>query len=172
VISSISQLFLFGYYQTQEKAKAAGVPVPEYSLDRPVKSWIDPNPPAPDEDGLVSYLMVATTRMGCGDTALTGADGKPYLRRYKMTPEEARTLNIPPKGDFPDKAQPKGEWNVPCRPIYTEEELVFGFGGAPIVQKKGQASVAAPAAGQSVDLSGLKVALEEISAKLDILLRK
>jgi hypothetical protein len=89
-----------------------------------------------------------------------------------MTPEEAYSLNIPPKGDFPDKPQPKGEWNIPCRPLAADEEFTFGFGGIPIVQKKNQAPASAPSAPQGVDLFGVQATLEEISAKLDILLRK
>ena len=170
-IASDAPLFRFPYYQTQEKARAAGLAVPEYSTNRPVKSWVDPNPPAPDEDGFVSYLMIATTHMGCGDVALTNADGKPYLRRYKMTPGEARTLNIPPKGDFPDKPQPKGEWNFPCRELLPNEYFVFGFGGVPELRDKPPAvAVTSPAAtGDSTIILGR---LEEIDAKLDILLSK
>ena len=89
-------------------------------------------------------------------------------------------LNIPPKGDFPDPPQPKGEWNIPCRTLAADEELVFGFGAVPVLQKKGAAttlasagSPAAPVAGASLeDIAAIKLALEEIQANVAILVAK
>lgn len=168
-IGSTAPLFRFKVYHTREAAEADGHVLAPYSVENPVKSWADPKPPPADEFGDVTYLMIATTRNGCGDVALTGPDGKPYLRNYKMSREEASTLNIPPKGDFPDKPQPKGEWNVPCRPLNATEQLSWGFGGIPVVQDKATVSTA-PTPGSPVDISQVMVALEEMGAKLDIVI--
>ena len=175
MIRSIEKLFQFNVYQTREVANAAGQSTPLYSTTKPVKSWADPNPPTPDEFGEVQYLMIATTRGGCSDTPLVDANGKPYLRRYKMTPDEARTFNIPPKGDFPDLPQPKGEWNVPCRPLGDDEVLEFGFGGIPVVQRRNAVvpvSTSALAGASAEDIASIKLALEEIQANVAILVAK
>jgi hypothetical protein len=170
-IHSVSPLFRFPIFRTREDALAP------YTQTLPVKSWIDPNPPAADEFGDVKYLMLATTRNGCGETALTDDTGKPYLRTYKMTAGEAKTLNIPPKGDFPDPPQPKGEWNVPCRPLAASEELVFGFGGLPLVREKTSAPAAVQGGSTTTasiqpDIDALKVGQEEIIAKLNMILKQ
>lgn len=175
-IHSVSPLFRFPIYRNREEAENAGIKLAPYTTTRPVKSWIDPNPPAADEFGDVKYLMIACTRNGCGETALVDDAGNPYLRSYKMTREEALTLNIPPKGDFPDKPQPLGEWNVPCRPLAATEELFFAFGGLPVVREK--SSAPAPTAGTSVsaaiqpDIELLKAGQEEIIAMLKIISKK
>lgn len=168
-IASVAPLFRFKVYQTREAAEAEGHKLAPYTTERPVKSWIDLKPPSADEFGEITYLMLATTRNGCGDTALTGPDQKPYLRNYKMTPEEAAALNIPPKGDFPDKPQPKGEWNIPCRDLQANEVLGWGFGAVPVVQDK-TVKVEPSAAAATVDLSPILVQLEEIRATLAVLI--
>jgi hypothetical protein len=179
MIRSHSKLFQFPVYNTREAAEAAGNKVPPYTQTKAVKSWIDPNPPTADEYDEVEYTMLATDRQGRGDVALLDANGKPYLRKYRMPRSEAMTLNIPPKAlDKPDAAQPLGEWNVPCRALESTEEFSLGFGGTPIIQKIGTSTP--PPAGStggvsSAEIASLREAIETQSAKLDIviaLLRK
>lgn len=166
MIASIEKLFVFPVYHTRELVPP-GTGLPAYNPTLKVKSWFDPNPPAADEDGNVSYLMIAATKDG--ETALA-RDGKPYLRQTVIPRTEAMTLNIPPKApNKPDLPQ-IGEWQVPCRPLADDEELFFAYGGRPEVRKKTAAPTAQPVPGASIDLTAIKEGLDNIKAKLDILL--
>jgi hypothetical protein len=178
MIRSHSKLFQFQVYNTREAAEAAGHKPPPYTQTKAVKSWVDPTPPTSDEYDEVEYVMLATDRQGRGEVALLDSNGKPYLRKYRMPRSEAMTLNIPPKAlDKPDLPQPLGEWNVPCRALESDEELMLSFGGIPTLQKIGT-STPAPVGAigvSSAEIALLREAIETQSAKIDIvvaLLRK
>lgn len=168
IFGTLSSLAKFPVYQTCEAAASAGVACAPYDASKPVKSWVDKNPPAADEDGNVTYLSIAIAK----DLKTPAVrDGRPYLRMYTIPRDEAMRLNIPVKrfdGTMQDAPQLYGERPVPMRELAADEELYFGFGGLPMVRKV----VAAPIgnSGSTVDVARLEQILQEILAKISILL--
>lgn len=176
---ALQALYLFPVYQTREQYKAAtGKDAPLWDPTKPIKSWRDPNPPAPDEDGNVQYLMLALGKDR--RTPAVGADGKPYLRLTRISAEDAASVNIPQKEFGADtrvvdpgslSVNATYEVPVPCRPLASDEEFAFGFGATVQVRKKTSAPPAsggAPAA--AVDLSPVLARLDALESKIDVLL--
>lgn len=177
-MAGIETLYLFPVYQTREAYKAAtGGEAPAWNSAKPIKSWFDPNPPSPDEDGNVQYLMIALGKDK--RTPAVGLDGKPYLRLTRISAVEAATVNIPPKDFSPDTRivdpgalSPTAsiELPVPCRPLNPDEEFAFGFGATVQVRKKESAPPPQGDTSSPVDLAPITRLLESIESKLDVLL--
>lgn len=176
---ALQSLYLFPVYQTREAYKAAtGKEAPAWNPAKPIKSWFDPFPPSPDEDGNVQYLMIALGKDK--RTPAVGPDGKPYLRLTRIPAADATAVNIAAK-EFgsdtsvvdPGSLSPMASYDVPvpCRPLAADEEFVFGFGATVQVRKK--ISAPPPQGGGTVapvDLSPIVRSLESIESKLDVLL--
>ena len=179
----IETLYIFGVYQTREAYKqATGAEAPEWNPALPIKSWRDEYPPTPDEDGNVEYLVLA---IGADKkTPAVGSDGKPYLRKMRISATQAMRVNIPPK-DFardarvvdPGSLSPTAsiEVPVPCKLPAADEELFFAWGGRAEVRKRVQTPV--QAGGSSTDLQRVEAKLDanaqlllEALAKIDVLL--
>jgi len=179
VFGSLAPLHQFPYYSTCDQYTAkTSKPCPAFDPAYPVKSWVDPNPPAPDEDGMVTYLGIALAKDG--KTPLV-KDGKPYLKPFKIPAELAGRVNIAFKTTSPsdnrvDTPNPKGEYQMPLRELQGAEQLGFGFGGIPIVQAAITMSSGGPVAtgplSSSADAAIQKLAdlIEVLSAKLDLLI--
>lgn len=169
VFGTLSNLQKFPVYQTCEAAAAAGVPCPLYDVSKPVKSWVDPNPPAADREGNIKYLSICLAR----DRKTPAVqDGKPFLCEFTMAVDEARRLNIPQK-DFSGRIQEPVqmfERPVPMRMLLPSEELYFGFGGLPMVRNAD--AVPAPVTGSAAasDIARLEQLLQTLLAKVEILL--
>lgn len=165
---TLNSHYVFPVYQTCEDFLAkTGSACPPFDATRKVKSWLDPSPPAPDEDGNVSYRMLATAKDG---TPLV-QNGKPYQRTVLVPRDEAARVNIPPK-DFSGRIQEIktiGEWAVPMRALGADEEFCWGFGALPKICKVGASPPGSGSSG-SVDLSAVMEAIAGLAAKLDLLL--
>ena len=125
----IETLYLFPYYQTREAfEQATGQICPPWNPYRPPKSWFDPKAKDSIKRSIVYDHVIATSLSG---VPLITPDGYPMLDSLVLNRDEAATLNIPPKGygisNVPGADQP--EVPVPLRPLETDEELFFDFGG-------------------------------------------
>lgn len=174
-MAGIQSLYRFAVSQTREQFKqTTGVEAPPWDPNKPIKSWADPNPPDPDEEGNVRYLVLA---LAADKKTPAVQNGRPYLRTLTINRVEATLVNIPPK-DFardtrnvdPGSLSPMAsiEVPVPCRQLNSDEELAFGFGGLVEVRRKQQE----PTQGGSVTATDpeVKQLLFEVNSKLDILL--
>lgn len=169
VFGTLSDLQKLPVFQTCEAAAVAGVPCPLYDAAKPVKSWVDPNPPAADREGNIKYTSICLAR----DRRTPAVqNGKPFLCEFTISVDEARRLNIPPK-DFTGRiAEPVQSFErpVPMRALLPDEELYFGFGGLPMLRKI--SALPAPESGgaASVDVARLEQLLLTVLAKIEVLL--
>ncbi len=171
----IGSLYLFPVYQTREQYKqATGKDAPTWNPNAPAKSWLDPNPPAPDEDGDVRYLMLA---MAADGRTPAVKDGRPYLRLTRVNFADAGAVNIPAKDFHNSLIQDPGALSpfaaldvpVPCRELATDERLKFGFGATVQVEKVSETPAVV---GGAVTDPEVKQLLLAINSKLDVLLAK
>lgn len=169
---TLNSHYVFPVFQTCEDYFAkTGRTCPPFDATRKVKSWYDPSPPAADEDGNVSYLLLATAKDG---TPLV-REGKPYQRTVLIPRSEAVSVNIPPKrfdGTIPD-VKTIGEWGVPMRALGAGEEFYIAWGGLPAIRQAG--STPTSGGGQSgpdvtTQLSAIQEAIEVLTAKVNLLL--
>lgn len=169
VFGTLSELQKFPVYQTCEAAAVAGVACPVYDPAKPVKSWVDLNPPPADFEGNIKYLSICLAR----DRKTPAVQsGKPFLCEFTLPAAEAPRLNIPVKnftGRIQDVPQRHGEVPVPMRALRADEELYFGFGGLPMLRTVDSTPVSGGET-PSVDIARLEQLLQTVLAKLDILL--
>jgi len=169
VFGTLSNLQKFPVYQTCDAAAVAGVPCPVYDASKPVKSWVDPNPPAADREGNVKYTSICLAR----DRRTPAVEnGKPFLCEFTISADEARRLNIPPK-DFTGRIQEPAqlfERPVPMRALLPDEEMYFGFGGLPMVRKADAQPAPESGGTASVDVARIEQLLITVLAKIEVLL--
>jgi hypothetical protein len=154
----IESLYRFALSQTRDAFKqSTGKEAPPWDPSKPIKSWVDPDPPDADEEGNVKYTVLALA--ADKKTPAVGANGRPYLRTLTISRADAMVPNIPLK-DFardtqtvdPGALSPMASVDlpVPCRALQPDEELFFAFGGLVQVRKK---SDLPPAPAQPVSTS-------------------
>lgn len=143
---ALTPLFLFPTYTSREDALKSGIPesvVPPFDPNKPRKCWFDPNPPNPDDEGNVVYSGVAHTLLG---SVKLGTDGKPYYTKIRLTPLQAKTMNL--ASEQPPVPPNIGEIPMPCRSLQSDEEFVPNmFGGTWKVAKKALVSTPTPQTG-------------------------
>jgi hypothetical protein len=129
----ISQLYLFPAFQTREAYRlATGMEAPPYDPSRPLKAWFDPKALENPRRKIVYENVIAYAANGA---PLVGPDGKPVLEPLVIDREIAATVNIPPKGPgLPEQPVTGQEVPVPLRPLASNEELFFQFGGSVAVR--------------------------------------
>lgn len=130
----VEALYRFALYQTREDyEKTAGAPAPAFDARRAPKYWADPEA-AKSATRNVSYLVLALGADGISPAA--DDSGRPFLEMMSLSKFEAAAVNIPPTGatreDFPEGPLPAVP--VPLKPLLPSEQLVFGFGGTPMIR--------------------------------------
>lgn len=148
---------LFKTYQTREEVPSSEriYLVTPFDPTLPIKHWRDPNPPTPDDEGLVEYYALKKVN---GAFVWNATENRPAFTRMFVDDEMAQLFNIPPK-DFTGKTQdiilPALETPVqrvpPAGWIWTQT-----FMGPPMFGTQGTE----------------KVTLESLNEKLDAILNK
>lgn len=137
-IRNLSAAYAVPYYRTREEWQAAhpGVPMPTYDPTKQVKRWEDVN---------LSVGHVVNSKYVQYDrtVALTedfksqaqGLDNLPFIESLLISPEDAKTVNIPPtQAAYGDKEHPdtRMEVQVPLVPLFPGERLNWYLNGVVI----------------------------------------
>lgn len=126
----ISVLNLFPTYATREAyEQTTSKPCPAWDQTRAPKAWEDPAAQQKLKVGTVPYTVY--------DRIFVGFDaaGAPKFEPLGMPVSEAKTVNIPPKGEGMTNVPGTGAPEVPCpiRELEDDEILKPGFGNVPQV---------------------------------------
>lgn len=127
----ISSLNLFPTYATREAYEAAtGQPCPSWDATRRPKSWLDPNAAKAFLVNGVPYAVYPNIYAGFDQII-----NSPLWDTLGLPVSEAKTVNIPPKGEgqtnVPGADQP--EVPCPCRSLADNEVIRLGFAAIPQV---------------------------------------
>lgn len=120
----LDKLYLYPYFQTRDAyEKITGQPCPPWDKTRRPKKWFAPQTAQSFEDYVIFERVLATDMKELG-RALTGPDGKPYLKPLILPREIALTVNIPPDATNVEGADVP-EYPVPLRALDPNEELIL-----------------------------------------------
>ncbi len=136
-VASVTDLYLFPYYPTQEEYKiATGKDAPPYLPYKPRKYWLDPQAAA-SAKRYITYDRALVTRDD-GFTPMVGDDGNPVVDQLILTKEDAGAVNIPPTKMYEPGEQPPSTPIVQCpqRALEPGEVLQFDFAGNVIVKNQ------------------------------------
>jgi len=127
---TISILNLFPTYATREDYEArTGKPCPAWNPNRQPKVWEDPNARKVFVVGSVPHMLYDRVFLDFD------ANGLPIWDQLGLPVEEAKTVNIPPRGpgDTNIPGADKPEVKVPMRAPTDSEIVKGGFGNIPQV---------------------------------------
>lgn len=104
-------------YSTREEYELiTHKPCPVYDPTIPDKSWEILDIAGDDEGNYVYKSFNYETNTG--NKIAYGTDGQPKVRTYRVPIDQAKKVNIPPRGPgILDHPNLKGEWPVPIKPL-------------------------------------------------------
>jgi hypothetical protein len=136
----ISSLNLFPTYETREAyERATGQPCPAWDASRKPKSWMDPNAKKALMVGGVPYALYPNVYVSFDQIA-----GQPVWDQLGLPVTEAKTVNIPPKGEGQTNVPGADQPEVPCpmRDLTDDEVIRLGFAAIPQVWRADEMPVA------------------------------
>lgn len=132
----INDLYIFPSFQTRDDYfKATGEEAPEWDPNKPVKSWFDPAARNTNKRTFLYDVVLMYDRNGM---VLGDDKGVPQTEQLALLREEAAKVNILPREKMLDygPGSKVAPIPVPMRPLKSNEELVFTFGGVVAVRLK------------------------------------
>ncbi len=194
----ITKYYLFPEFSGREHSNtnsspnANGAPAPPWDGDRPIKTWVDPNPEKVLNLGIgVGELAIydAAIEVGPNGTYLAGPDGHPKVSQMAIPLAEAKSPNfLPSKGIVPTEsdlyrqygvsgemakkmiANASRKQSVPLKlPPGARVRWAPSLGGTPMVYLPGEPTPEEQGAvGQSRTLSQVYDLLSKVAKKLGV----
>lgn len=131
----LSVLNLFATFATREEYEAkTGKPCPAWDPKRQPKAWEDPDAHKVLVVGQVSYMLYDRIFVALSP------QGDPVWDSLGLPVGDAKTVNIPPRGEGQTNVPGADQPEVPCplRELADDEVLKAGFGNVPQVFKSAE----------------------------------
>jgi len=132
----INDLYIFPTFQTRDEYfNATGEEAPEWDPSRPVKAWFDP---AARNTNKRTFLYDVVLMYDKNGMVLPDEKGVPQVEQLALLREDAGRVNMLPRERMLDygPGSKVAPIPVPMRPLTTNEELIFTFGGVVAVKRK------------------------------------